>query len=598
MLETSAEFTTAATLGARRAFARVSFGAYDVTAKSDAVPSANGYQPFTSTLNLIDNVKVPQFNLATLEDDFFKLDGSFYLMPDDVSPADSLAWWSSSISDSTGALAAQPTITVNFSEYHCSLGITLYFDEVNNEYCTDFDVIWYDGETILNQESVAGNTEPVHVLVTAVEKYNKVVIVLKKTSSPYRYARLTEIDFGVGKIFTNDEIVSARIVEEVDPVGTTVSINTLDITVMNEDQQFNMINPDGVYAFLQERQVFMAEAGLELADKTVEWVPLGTYYLSDWKNSTGLTATLKATNVIGILDKTTYYNSKFWTNASITSVVQDILDDAAALNSTAAFPFVVDPIVQSEVITGYIPIKSHREALQDVLITARANLVVDRNGVIRVTRADYSTPLATVDFDVITSDTPAIEQKPFITSVSAQAYTYQLGEQSQIAELTMTYTGVTVVKIPYQGASKNVSANITGAGTIIKASYSATQATITVNGSGEFTLTLMGEPYLETSVDVTTSLSPIPAGQVPQVATLGDNKLITGRDLASDVTAYLLAYFRRRIKQTFPCLNNPALQAGDCVSVETMFGGYQSGVVEHQAITFAPGLSAEIEVTG
>lgn len=598
MLETSPEFTAAATLGARRAFARVSFGAYDVTAKSDAEPSANGSQPFTSPLNLIDNVKVPQFNLATLEDNFFRLDGSFYLMPDDVSPADSLAWWSLLISDGAGVLATQPIITVYFDDYHSSLGITLYFDEINDEYCTEFDVIWYDGVTVLSQESVTGNTESVYILKTPVENYNKVIIKLKKTSSPYRYARLTEIDFGVGQLFTNDELVSAKIVEEVDPVSTTLSINTLDITVMNEEQQFNMINPNGVYAYLQERQVFTAEAGLELADKTVEWVPLGTYYLSDWKNSTGLTATLKATNVIGLLDKTTYYNSKFWTNASITSVVQDILDDAAALNSTAAFPFVVDPVVQGEVITGYIPIKSHREALQDVLIAARANLIVDRNGVIRVTRADYSTPLAAVDFDVITSETPAIEQKAFITSVSAKAYTYQLGERSQIEELTMTYTGTTVVKIPYQGASKNVLANITGVGTITGASYSVTQATITVNGAGEFTITLMGEPYIEMSVDVTTSLSPIPAGQVPQTAILGDNKLITGRELASSITAYLLAYFGRRIKQSFSCLNNPAMQAGDCVRVETMFGGYQSGVVEHQAITFAPGLSAEIEVTG
>ena len=95
-----------------------------------------------------------------------------------------------------------------------------------------------------------------------------------------------------------------------------------------------------------------------------------------------------------------------------------------------------------------------------------------------------------------------------------------------------------------------------------------------------------------------TSTGTVPAGQVPQTATLGDNKLIVGNTKASQITAFILSYYSLRIKQTFDCFNNPAIQAGDCVNVQTMFGGNKKGVVEHQTITFAPNLKAEFEVTG
>lgn len=598
MLTTSPEFTTATTQGSRTSQALVSFGVYDVTAKSDASPVASNSQPFTSLSSLLDNIKVPNFKFATLEDDMFKLDGSFYLMPDDASLADLLAWWSTAISDASGNFTVNPVLTITFSNLHSSFGIGLFFDPLTGEHCTAFDIVWYNGATVLSTQSITGNTLVAYTLLNSVSNYNKIVITFKSTSKPYRYAKLMEVDFGVYQVFDSNSIVEASVTEEVDPISNTVSINTLTVKILNTDQQFNMINPTGLFAFLQKNQVLEANSGLLLPSGLYEWVMLGTFFLSDWKNSTDLTTTLKATDVIGLLDKTSYTTSAFWTNASLNTVITSILNDAASLNSSVSFPFIIDSSLASEVVNGYLPIMSHREALQCVLIAARASLVVNRNGVIKLTRTDYSTPLVTVGNDLIMSATPAIEQKAYITSVQAKAYAYALGASAQLDSVTMTYTGSTVVKIPYKGASANVSASITGSGSITASTFSATQATITVTGSGTFTIILTGQPYIETSSDITTSLVPIPAGQVPQTAILGDNKLIVGNARASSVTAYLLAYYGRRIKQTFECFNNPALQAGDCVNVQTMFGGNQSGVIEHQTIRFAPGLTAGFEVTG
>ena len=76
------------------------------------------------------------------------------------------------------------------------------------------------------------------------------------------------------------------------------------------------------------------------------------------------------------------------------------------------------------------------------------------------------------------------------------------------------------------------------------------------------------------------------------------NYLIAKQGLGSIVAQSLLDYYQKRIKQTFKYFDNPAIQAKDCVSVETIFGDSQIAVVEKHNITFAPNLVATVEVTG
>ncbi|BBI32372.1 LamG domain-containing protein [Cohnella abietis] len=483
-----------------------------------------------------------------------------------------------------------PTITIQFASLHSSLGIGLFFG--SSDCCSEFDVTWYRGASLIGYKQVTDNTLQDSNVPIAIENYNKIVIRLIKTVKPYRYARLMEIGFGLEEAFDNNELTIASITEEIDPISSALSVNTLKFTVLNKNQRFNMLNPEGVYAFLQRRQKIIAKSGLWMPDGTYEYLPMGTYYLSDWKNATGLTATLEATDVIGLLDRTTYRSSKFWVNEPVENVLRHILDDAGQ------FSLIVSASAASEKVTGYIPVKSHREAISNVLTATRNTLRVGRNGIINVIKVDYDTVLDTIRNDTLISGSPSIEQKPLVTSVEAKEYSYVLSpDTTELNNSTFSVVGTQTVFIEYGKAAANVSVTVTGSGSIVGSPvYSAVSVKLTITGNGSVTVKVTGRAYTEAARTVITQLAVIPAGEVPQTATISDNKLITGN--GSLVATHVLNYLQRRISQKFGYWSNPAIQAGDCVSVETMFGSNRSGVVERQEITFAPKLIATLEVTG
>lgn len=591
MLETSDLYKQEIIKTTRSSSAKISFGIYDVVAKGDATPSVSTTQPFTDIAGAFNNIRVPAYNMATFEYNYFDLDGTFYLTPDNVSVSDNLGWWSLYQSNNSGVFSTPPVITILFSTLHTSSGITIDFDSVGGTYCPSFLVEWYNDTTLIDTLDIVDNMDTSYSVEKPVVNYDKVVITLRTTNYPIRYARVMEISFGVDQVFDGDTIISASILEEVDPSSSTLTLNTLKFTLLNIDQKFNMLNPEGVYQYLQKRQPLVAQSGL-LVGNRYEWVDLGTYYLSDWKNSTGLTATLEATDVMGLLDKTTYYASEFWDNTPIQTVLNHIFEDAGL------YQCVVEEEMESEVVNGYIPIMSHREAVQAVLIACAGTIKIARNGIPHVVQLDYINTDSSVDFDVIIG-TPQIEQKPLVTEVQALEYVYSLNSSvEELYKSTVSVMGTSTLVIPFTKTpvkADTVSITVTGLGTISGTPiYSATSATVTIIGTGLLDITLTGKTYLEI-----TRLVTLTNGEIlnPQVATIKDNKLFCENN-THDVLNNALAYYSYRIKQTISYFANPALEAGDNVSAETMFGDNKNGIVESQELIFAPKLQAKLEVVG
>lgn len=590
MIQTTQEYQRAIRKNTRSTVARIIFGVVDVTANSDALPSANTSQPFTTPLAILEEKRNPEFKMATFEQDYFKLDGSFYLVPDDINTDDKIGWWSSEMSDEDCLFDIDPIITIDFDDYHSSLGLGLFFG--TDDYCTDFEITWYDGNTVLDSAIIVDNERREFNLYKPVDNYNKIVIKFLKTKNPFRYARLMEIQFGLEESFDSNDITQAKIVEQISPISNALPYNTLSFTVINKDQKFNMLNPEGIYAYLQGRQKIKAFSGLLLPDGTYEEVPMGEFYLSSWKNSTGLTASLDATDIIGVLDKMKYISSPFWVNEPIENVLNHILTD-----SGIRVKLTVMPSVESEVINGYIPVKSHREAILDVLVASRAYLRKGRDGSLVVDRIKYNQAVDEINYDLIIG-TPTIEQRQLITSVEATEFSYELSsDKVEIYSTSIIVVGEQEVLIEFGVAALELEAIVTNGTIVGEPIFSATTAKITIQASGEVTILILGKQYIESSRKVVASVGTLFAGEVPQSASVAENKLIVnnGYDVALHTLNY---YYKKRIKQTIEFWDNPSLEAGDCVDVETLFTTYSSGIVERHDITFAPRLRGRIEVIG
>ena len=121
--------------------------------------------------------------LATLEQNYFLLDGSFEL-PDENDNGE-VGWWSGEISDSNGQISQ--LLEFNFTEPQSSIGFTVVFDEKANEYATDFKIEVFDPSySLVANDNIIGNTLSRYVSEMPVDGYKRVKITFTKTSLPFR----------------------------------------------------------------------------------------------------------------------------------------------------------------------------------------------------------------------------------------------------------------------------------------------------------------------------------------------------------------------------------------------------------------------------
>lgn len=592
MINTSEAFKVAVGQSTRATKSRVRFSVVDVTARIQAIPSASTSQPFTDIQDTLDENIAADISTGTFEDDFFRLDGSFNLMPD-VPDNINLGWWSGYLSNELGVFDTPPHLIYQFEENHSSVGVKIVFDEMNRTICSEFEVVWYDLLDVELARVIVENNEDYEVNVPeSVENYGRIDILFYKTLQPYRYVKMTEMVFGLEEVFNSGDIISGNIVEEVDPSSNTLSYNNMNVTVYNENQKFNMLNPEGIYAYLQSRQPISVETGLELANGNYEYVPLGVYYLSDWSNSTGITATLKGGDIISLLDRTEFISSPFWSDALFSDIINFIVQDA--------FPdMAIEVEISSELtaatLTGYLPRMTHREALHKVIMAVGGSLKAKRNGGLYFFKVD-DIKEKDIANDVIINF-PQIEQKQLITAVNVPQISYILSAVQDISKYKMAFIGEQSIVLDFPKAVHSVSSvNITGLGTIVGSpTVSASCMDIVVNATGEFEIAVSGQVY-EESITVFTSRLGLLAGQSHQTAEVAPNTMLAKG--ANELAVYLLAYYQKRILQKFDYWSDPSIEAGDKVGVQTMFGDSYEGIVEVQEITFAPNLQAKMEVVG
>ncbi len=234
-----------------RTKAAISFGLVDVTAKPDGTFIAKHKQPFVDMRQLKrDELEIRKY--ATLEKDYFRLDGNFELFPDNTIEHD-FGLWSASMSDENGEFTIPVVLTIEFTELHSSLGLTFTFHEPTNDYCNSLNVKWYDGINNLLSDMNFNPSRTVYFADNVIENYKKIVITFYSTNKPYRYLKLVQLDFGQIKLFSDDDLISANILEEVDPISAELRINTLNFTLYSENAEFSILNPEEVFKLLQQR---------------------------------------------------------------------------------------------------------------------------------------------------------------------------------------------------------------------------------------------------------------------------------------------------------------------------------------------------------
>ncbi len=386
----------------------IEYGVYDITAKDDSVLSTTDKQEFVNILDLKkDDIK--EIKYSTLEKNYFVLDGTFKNMNGSEV---NMGLWSKSMTDASGNFSVPPILTINFeNETHSSLGLTLRFSELN--YCTHLKVQYYDNSNVLLSEKDFYPDNYEFFCEDTVAEYKKIVITFFSTNNPYRYLKLYQIDYGRIIQFTGENLTSANLVEELNILSDELSINTLDFTIYSQDDNFNILNPKGMYSALQERQQLRT---YKIANDVK--MNMGTFYLDTWKNEKYKTMNFGAIDVIGLLDKTEFIGGMY--NSTFESVIEEILTSAGLISTD----YEIQEDLKGVSVIGYIPVCTHREALQQVIFAVGAVANSSRSDKIKIYTVKESDVANQISKSNILKGTKEIEQGELVTGVSVTAHNY------------------------------------------------------------------------------------------------------------------------------------------------------------------------------
>lgn len=559
---------------------RVVFELVDIDAAEDATPTVTSEAEISKLAQTHNRVVEMEKKLATLEQNYFLLDGSFEL-PDETDNGE-VGWWSGEISDSNGAI--NQVLEFNFTEPQSSIGFTIAFDEKANQYATDFKIEVFDpSDSLVSEDIVVGNTLNRYISEMPVDGYKRVKITFTKTSQPFRRIRVSEVVFGIIQNFDDANTTDLKLLYEISPSMENLPANELTVTIENTDRKYNMINPKGIYKYLQEGQGLNAEIAIN-----GEYVNMGRfYYTNSTAEDSSMTAQIVAHNQFYALDRG-LYRKGINNVGTILGIVTDIIEDAGIeLNIT------IPPAIANRVIGRNIPIVSHREALRIVAQASMSSCYIDRNGILTLEELAESTPTDTLDNGNLY--TPAkVEVREYINTVETTAYSTHVDTwdgKTEIYQGSVVVNGTKDIWITTNGAQITDVA-ITN-GTLNSAEHYMHASKLNITATGDADIELTGyQIELRETIYRAQNLSGN-AEAIKQV----ENPLIR-KENAQVFADWCLSVAQKRLTYKLQERGNPAREIADTVKIYDAYNENRNAIITKQEYQFDGTLKANSEAWG
>lgn len=335
----------------------IRYGDVAVEAKENFMPSAS--ESKFDTLSQLQQYNLSFTNYANPCEMYQTvLDGSAEPFPSDSA---NVGLWSVQLSDGNGAFDKPITLELESEGQYSSQGLTLTFDTNNGIHPTRLAIKWMrvtdEGIETLSEKEYEPNNA-FYFCRNFVENYNKVVITFYSINMPYNRFKLRAIDYGYGTFFHGDELRSVKVIQEVNPLSSEISINTTDFTLDSKT--------DMEYSF-QAKQPLSTYFNGRL---------ISTTFVKDSKRKSKQLWEVKSEDYIGLLDSIPYLGG-IYTDANAADVLRDIF-------AVAKVPYSIDEKFEDSTITGHIPYGSCRDALMQVAFAIQAIVDTSNSDVVKV----------------------------------------------------------------------------------------------------------------------------------------------------------------------------------------------------------------------
>lgn len=351
----------------------VRFELLDVNARMAAIPTVSGQENVSQLAQLTDTLEEVSGKYATLEDDSWVLDGTYDLLPDSLTGIQT-GWWSNVLSGADGVFSNTPYLSFGFGGTEIStIGYTLCFDGKTNNYATSIRVTCYasNGTTIIKQETFS-NTQAYCVLDMPVQNYYSVKFEFLKTSLPYRRIRLTECMFGIVQLFTGKDLGKVDLQYSADIMSEAFPSRQLIFSFDNLAKRYNLINPNGLYAYLQQGQDIYTKAIVNS-----EAVNMGQFeFMKATSGDDDMAGQITANDyVLSALDSAVFDGGSN-TTTTIQAAINTVLSGLSITTAIANPSYTVSMAIPKNT--------TKREAIRLLAQAAMCSVWVDRTGVLQI----------------------------------------------------------------------------------------------------------------------------------------------------------------------------------------------------------------------
>ena len=273
----------------------------------------------------------------------FLLDGKAQFLPED-NPAQ-LSFVGEQISNENGEFEYPIQFVLEAEGTYASSGITIIFDEQKNIYASRLNIEWYNGNTLLHSEEFFP-TSANYFCNRNVNFYNKVIITFYSLNVPYSRLRVNFIEYGLSVQFKGNELKTAKIIQEIDAISTSVPINTFDFSIdSKKDIEFSFQTKQPVEVYFND----------ELKS---------TSFVKNAKRKSKTVWEINSEDYIGLMD-TIPFSGGIYEDKN----AKDLLADIFTLSKV---PYNIDSVFDNLTVSGHIPYTTCREALMQVCFAIQA----------------------------------------------------------------------------------------------------------------------------------------------------------------------------------------------------------------------------------
>lgn len=344
-------------------------------------PSSTNQAHFSNLPEVFEEIDKSFSQFVTLEHGIWPLDGNMKLL---APPYGNTGFVSNTLCNESARFTTPVTITILFERVLVQPipGLTITWSSAYDEMSREFTLTAYLNGAFVNSTTITNNTELSNQVNFDVRGYNRIDIQIKEWCLPYRRARIEDITIGFYALFNNANIFQLDHTNSADPLGSYIPENTLVFKIDNTDQDWNPANPQGMYKFLLEQQEITARYGYEI-NGTVEWIPAGVFYLSEWDTpQNSFTATFTARNSFELMQDiyTGTLNGTLY-DIAIAALTQADLPPL----SNKRVRWIVDNRLKNYTVVTEEPFEaSISEILQLCAHAASCGLTQDRYGTVRI----------------------------------------------------------------------------------------------------------------------------------------------------------------------------------------------------------------------